>query len=35
MLGDERLQLRDEVAVPPELEVGADALLEHEQAQLL
>jgi hypothetical protein len=35
MLGDERLQLGDELAVPAEREVGVDSLLEHGQALLL
>ena len=31
ILGDERLQLADELGVEPGLEVGVDALLEHRQ----
>ena len=35
MLRDERLELADDVAVPPELEVGLDPLLERGDAKLL
>ena len=35
MLGDERLQLADELGVPAELELGVDPLLDRGEAQLL
>ena len=35
MLGDEPLELSDDVAVAPELEIGVDALLEGDKSQLL